>query len=150
MCRFVSSVWRVLISSQKYIVIRFLVMTNDFADHTGQYFHESKSKLEIKRYGRNSTIRVWVIYFIYILWNNLKQQPVLGVVSPEKRNWTSDRVTVILFRLSDLITFKEKPLYRSYILSKYFFRHYHSFSLVVKHRKSVQFGNIQSHTRACS
>ena len=30
-------------------------------------------------------------------------------------------VTVLLFRLSDLITFKQKPLYRSYILSKHFF-----------------------------
>ena len=61
-------------------------------------------------------------------------------------------LTVLLFpRLSDLFTFKQKLLYRSYILSKSFFRHYHSFSLVQKHRKSVQFRNvIQSQTRACS
>ena len=49
-------------------------------------------------------------------------------------------VTVLLFRLSDLITFKQKPLYQSYILSKYFFLPLHdSFSLVLKHRNSVHF-----------
>ena len=44
-------------------------------------------------------------------------------------------------------TFKQKTLYRSYILSKYiFFRHYHSFSLVLKHvLKQI---SIQSYTRA--
>ena len=48
-------------------------------------------------------------------------------------------VTVLLFRLSDLLTFKQKPL----------FRLYHSFSLLLKHRNSVQFRNIiQSYTRA--
>ena len=135
--RFVSSAWRVIISAQKYIAIRFLVMTNDFADHTGQYFHESKSKLEIKRYGRNSTIRVWVIYFIYILWNTLKQQPVLGAVSPEKHNW-SERP-----RDSCLVPIKWPYHLQGETVVPLF-------SLVVKHRKSVQFGNIQSYTRTCS
>ena len=37
-------------------------MTNDLGDHTGLYFHESKSKLETKLYGRNWNIRVWVIF----------------------------------------------------------------------------------------
>ena len=43
-------------------------------------------------------------------------------------------------------TFKQNTLNRSYILSKSFFRHYHSFSLVLKHvLKQI---SIQSYTRA--
>ena len=50
--------------------------------------------------------------------------------------------------------FKQKPLCWSYYflyLSKYFFNHYHSFFLVLKHRKSAHFWNVmQYYTRACS
>ena len=49
----------------KYIVTQFLAMTNDFGgDHTGQYFHESKSMLKTKLYGAGN-------------WNNIFQMHVL-------------------------------------------------------------------------
>ena len=55
----------------------------------------------------------------------------------------SDKVTLSpsnRSRCTDLIHFKQS-----------FFRHYHSFSLVLKHRKSGQFRNvIRWYTRACS
>ena len=47
--------------------------------------------------------------------------------------------SLVSLKSQDLLTFKQL-LYRSNIFS--FFRHYHSFSLVLKHRKSGQFRNV--------
>ena len=85
--RFLSCVWHCIITTQEYTVIRFLVMTNYFGDHSSQYFHGSKSKLlETKCCGRNSNIRVWGIHSIYMSWNKLKRQPFLGVRSNYTEN----------------------------------------------------------------
>ena len=61
------------------------------------------------------------------------------------------RVTVLLFRLSDLTSPSNRSRCTDLIYFKQIFFRDYIFSLVLKHRKSVQFRNvIQSCTRACS
>ena len=57
-------------------------------------------------------------------------------------------MTVLLFRLSDLITFKQKRCTDLIFYNKQiFFCYYHSFFQVLKHRKHLQFWNLYNHTR---
>ena len=116
---FVSCVWHAVISSQKYIVTRFLDMTHDLCDNTGQYFHESKNKLETKCYGRNWNIRIWVIYWFHmhaLEYTETAAVPV--VISPYRKLKVKHSITPTAFRRFFLFGLKRTQCHWIWYLSK--------------------------------